>query len=264
MRLRIDLAYDGTPYHGFARQPDLPTVQGELESALSRILDQQVVATCAGRTDRGVHAIAQVVHVDLDPDVPAAARIVDHLDDLRIRLDQMVGEAVTIWTIREVPESFDARFSAIERGYRYSIADAPTLNPLRRFDTWHLGERLEVAALRAGAQHLLGEHDYTSFCRSRPDRTTVRRVDALTVTRARDGIIHLRVRGPAFCHQQVRSMVGVLVEVGRGRRHPAWVGEVLAARDRRVASPVAPAQGLTLERVSYGRSWPAAPPPSVR
>jgi tRNA pseudouridine38-40 synthase len=264
MRLRIDLAYDGAPFHGFARQGDVPTVQDALEDVLGRLLDQQVRTVCAGRTDRGVHALAQVVHLDLDPAVPAARRAVADLTGTRDRLDRMLGDAVAVWTVREVPDSFDARFSAVSRAYRYRIADVPVLSPLRRFDVWHLGERLGIGAMRIAARHLVGEHDFASLCRARPGVTTVRRIDRLTVSRPSDGLVHLRVRGRAFCHQQVRSIVAVLAEVGAGRRRPEWAGEVLAARDRSVAPAVAPPQGLTLERVSYGRGWPAAPPPEVR
>jgi tRNA pseudouridine38-40 synthase len=260
VRLRLDLAYDGGPFRGFARQPGLTTVQGTLEDALEKLLGQAVDITCAGRTDRGVHATAQVVHLDLDPDVARAARALADLDRFRVRLDGLVGDAVTIWAARVAPDDFDARFSATTRVYRYRIADSETLHPLLRFDTWHLGDPLAIGAMRAGAAHLVGEHDFASFCRRRPDRTTVRRIDRLTVSRGRDGLVHVRLSGPAICHQQVRSIVGCLVEVGRGRRQPDWIARVLEARDRAVAAAVAPPHGLVLERVSYGRRFPAAPP----
>lgn len=261
MRLRIDLAYDGTPFHGFARQPGgLPTVQGALEVALARLLGGDVATTGAGRTDRGVHATAQVVHLD----APPSARLTGDLDDLRQRLDRLVGDAVTIWAVRTVPDAFDARFSATQRTYRYRIADRLALHPLRRFDVWHRPGPLALAPMRAAARELVGEHDFASFCRAAEGRTTVRRVDVVTVGRDDDGVVGVVVRGPAFCHQQVRSMVGALVVAGDGTRDPRWVGEVLAARDRAVAPPVAPAHGLTLERVAYGRRWPAAPPRAAR
>jgi tRNA pseudouridine38-40 synthase len=263
VRLRVDLAYDGTPYAGFARQPDQRTVQGTLETALHRLLGVEVATTCAGRTDRGVHALAQVVHLDVDPGLGRARRALSDLDVLAARLDRLVGPAITIWAVRRVPVDFDARFSATARGYRFRLVDAPRLAPLDRFDRWHVGEPLDVPAMRRAGRHLLGEHDFASFCRRAPGRTTVRRLDELTVAR-RDGAIHVRLEGAAFCHQQVRSIVGCLVEVGRGRRSAPWVGEVLAARDRAAAARVAPPHGLVLERVSYGRRWPAAPPPSAR
>lgn len=263
LRLRIDLAYDGAPFHGFARQPDVPTVQGQLEDALGKVLDQPVDGTCAGRTDKGVHAIAQVVHIDVDAEVSAARRALDDLDDLRRRIDLMCGLAITIWGIRTVSQDFDARFSATERRYHYAVADGPLIDPRRRHTAWHVPERLSVAPMRAGASHLLGEHDFASFCRSRDGSHTVRTLDAITMARHDRGV-DLRVRGKAFCQQMVRSLTGALVEVGRGRRDPDWVGQVLAARDRQAAPNVAPPEGLTLEGVSYGRRWPAAPPPEAR
>jgi tRNA pseudouridine38-40 synthase len=261
VRLRIDLAYDGQPFAGFARQRDQTTVQGTVETALERLLGQPAVTTGAGRTDRGVHALAQVVHLDLAPGVTRTARALGDLDALRARLDQLVGHAITVWSVRRVPTSFDARFSATSRGYRYRLVDAPAADPIRRGDRWHVGEPLDLAAMRAGAHHLLGEHDFASFCRRAPGRTTVRRLTDLALSRPGPGRIDVRLAGTAFCHQQVRSIVGCLVEVGRGRRPPAWIAEVLAARDRSAAARVAPPRGLTLERVTYGRGVPAAPPP---
>jgi tRNA pseudouridine38-40 synthase len=263
VRLRVDLAYDGAPFAGFARQPDQRTVQGTLEAALHRLLGQPVASTCAGRTDRGVHAVAQVVHLDVVPDVGRAGRALADLDDLADRVDHLVGAAITVWAVRRVSDDFDARFSATSRGYRFRLVDAPRVAPLERHDRWHVGEPLDVPAMRAAGRLLIGEHDFASFCRRAPGRTTVRRLDALTVARRQDAI-HVRLRGPAFCHQQVRSVVGCLVEVGRGRRRPDWLGEVLAARDRAAAARVAPPHGLVLEHVSYGRRWPSAPPAVAR
>jgi tRNA pseudouridine38-40 synthase len=273
VRLRIDLAYDGAPFAGFARQPDQVTVQGTLEAALARVLGSHVTTTGAGRTDRGVHALAQVVHLDVPvgpawtaPEAAAgrAVAAVTDLATLRARLDHLVGPAITIWMIRRVPERFDARFSARSRGYRYRLVDAAAADPIRRGDRWHVGEPLDVGAMRRGVRALLGEHDFASFCRRAPGRTTIRRLTLATVSRPSAGRVDVRLEGTAFCHQQVRSIVGCLVEVGRGRRPAGWVDEVLAARDRAVAARVAPPHGLTLERVGYGRGVPAAPPPGVR
>jgi tRNA pseudouridine38-40 synthase len=269
IRLRVDLAYDGAPFAGFARQPDQVTVQGTLEAAAARILGQQIDTTCAGRTDRGVHALAQVVHFDLDPTVPRAIRALGtvgrggRLGDLgvfRDRLDRLVGPEIAIWAARQVSADFDARFSAQRRSYRYRVSDAPALAPLARHDCWHVRDPLTVPAMRAAVKHLLGEHDFAAFCKRAPGRTTVRRLDRLAIRRDGAGTIHFTLEGNAFCHNQVRSLVGSLVEVGRGRQEPDWIGAVLAGRDRQRAGPVAPPQGLTLEGVGYGRRWPAAPP----
>lgn len=262
-RVRIDLAYDGSPFSGFARQRDRTTVQGTLEGALSRVTGQEAPTTCAGRTDAGVHALAQVVHLDVDGGVARGARwlrlVEDDPEAVRRRLDRMVGDAITIWAVRWVGDDFDARFSATERRYRYRLVEAVATDPRLRGVRWVVGEDLHVPSMRTAARHLLGEHDFASLCRRAAGKHTVRQLDAVTVTRV-DDEVHVCLRGPAFCHQQVRAIVGCLVEVGAGRHAPDWMGKVLAARDRSAAARVAPAHGLTLEGVSYGRGLPAAPP----
>jgi tRNA pseudouridine38-40 synthase len=212
-----------------------------------------VATTCAGRTDRGVHALAQVVHVDV-PHRLALPLLVQ-------RLDKLVGNEITIWSITEVTPDFDARFGAIERAYHYAVADQP-IDPRDRHRVWDLGRPLRIRPMQQAVKVLLGEHDYASFCRRPPGGTTTRRIDAITVAR-RDRLVHVRLRGPAFCHQQVRSIVGCLVEIGLGRRPAEWLGEVLAARDRATAARVAPPHGLTLEAVRYPRSFADAPPPQA-
>lgn len=263
-RLRIDLGYDGAPFAGLARQPDQDTVQGRLEQALARLLGQPVTTTVAGRTDRGVHALGQVAHLDVDPGPARTAAALADLGVLGDRLDRVVGPAISIWRVAAVPASFDARFSAVRRHYRYRLVDGPYHDPVHRHDRWVVPAPLDLAAMRLAARCLEGEHDFASFCRRAPGRTTVRRLTELALSRPAPGRVDARLVGTAFCHQQVRSIVGCLVEVGRGRREPGWLAEVLAARDRAAAARVAPPQGLTLEQVSYGRRWPAAPPIEVR
>lgn len=249
-RLRIDLAYDGSGFHGFARQREHRTVQGLLEDALSRLCgDVPVETTVAGRTDAGVHAEAQVVHCD----VPGEARLLGDLDRARAALDRMCGPEVTIYRVRRVPATFDARFSATQRRYRYRICDAEAMSPLWRHDTWHLGPpALDAEGMASGGQHLVGEHDFSSFCRRREGQHLVRRIDEITVRRRSRGLVTVGVAGKAFCHQMVRSVTGCLVAVGRGERAPDWVAAVLAARDRQAVGRVAPPHGLTLVGVSFG------------
>jgi tRNA pseudouridine38-40 synthase len=241
-------------------------VQGALEGALSLVLRHDVDLVCAGRTDRGVHALAQVVHADVDPPEERARAALADLDALRERLDRMVGDAITIWRVRAVGEAFDARFSAVWRAYRYRLASRPA-DPRLRALVWHVPGGLDVAAMDTAARAVLGEHDYASFCRKAPGRTTMRRVLAAGVTREGDGgeggEVHVQLRGTAFCHQMVRAITGCLVEVGRGRRPAGWMAEVLAARDRSVAGPVAPPHGLTLEAVGYQDPYEDAPPAGV-
>lgn len=257
-RVRIDLAYDGALFTGYARQPDQHTVQGVLEDALSRVTEHPVDLQCAGRTDKGVHALAQVVHVDLDPPTERGRRALDDLGRFRERIDRMVGDGISLWSMTEVGEDFDARFSAVGRSYRYRLVSRPP-DPRLRALVWDVPGKLDVDAMHDAVQAVVGEHDYASFCR-RPDDGghTMRRIDEAAVRRE-GGEVHVTLRGKAFCHQLVRSITGSLVEVGRGRRSVDFLGEALAARDRSVAGPVAPPHGLTLEGVHYPDPWPDAP-----
>jgi len=244
-------------------------VQGALEGALSLVVRHDVGLTCAGRTDRGVHALAQVVHVDVDPPEERGRAALDDLDALRERLDRMVGDAITIWRVAAVDQGFDARFSALWRAYRYRLASRPA-DPRLRALVWHVPGALDVAAMDTAAKAVLGEHDYATFCRKAPGRTTMRRVleAGVAIEGAEDGEggeggegaeVHVTLRGTAFCHQMVRAITGSLVEVGRGRSPVEWMAEVLAARDRSVAGPVAPPHGLTLEAVGYEDPYEDAP-----
>jgi tRNA pseudouridine38-40 synthase len=248
VRVRIDLAYDGGDFHGFARQRDQRTVQGVVEHALARLCGRPVATVCAGRTDAGVHATAQTVHAD----VPTGSRLLVDLDRARSALDAMCGRTVTIWRVRQAPAAFDARFSATQRRYRYRICDDDAMAPLWRHDTWHVkGPPLDTGAMDAAAQHLVGEHDFSSFCRPRDGQALIRRIDQLHVHRPSRGLAAVEVAGKAFCHQMVRSVTGCLYAVGRGRRTPDWVAAVLAARDRQAVGQVAPPHGLTLVGVVY-------------
>lgn len=225
------------------------------------MLQREVPLTVAGRTDRGVHALAQVVHVDVDPPEQRGRAALADLPVLRERLDRMVGDAITIWRVQAVDDGFDARFSALWRAYRYRMASPPA-DPRLRALVWHVPGALDVAAMRTALQAVLGEHDYASFCRRAPGRTTMRRVlEADVATTDDDSEVHVTLRGTAFCHQMVRAITGSLVEVGRDRRPAGWLAEVLAARDRSVAGPVAPPHGLTLEAVGYPAPHHDAPPP---
>lgn len=247
MRVRVDLAYDGGGFHGFARQPGVRTVQGVLEEALGRLLRAEVRTTGAGRTDAGVHALGQVVTFD----APADSPLVTDPGRARRALDTLCGPEIAVWSVRAAPAEFDARFSAVLRRYRYRLADGAALAPLVRHDTWHVGPpALDEGAMAEGGRCLLGEHDFAAFCRRAGDEHLVRRVDRLDVARQGD-LVTVEVDGPAFCHQMVRSIVGCLVPVGRGRRAPADVAAILAGRDRQAVGQIAPPHGLTLLGVDY-------------
>ena len=256
MRLRLDLAYDGTDFHGWATQPGLRTVQGLLEAALAQVLRVEAApVTCAGRTDTGVHARGQVVHVDVAPDVLAASagRSADPpTEALLRRLNGVLPADVRVRGLREVPEAFDARFSAVWRRYAYRIADHPALaDPLVRRAVLARPRRLDLDAMNAAASGLTGEHDFAAFCKRREGATTVRTLLDLSWGRDAEGLAVASVRADAFCHHMVRSLVGALVAVGEGRRPPSWAAEVLAAGVRDAAVTVVPAHGLTLEEVGY-------------
>jgi tRNA pseudouridine38-40 synthase len=248
MRLRMDLAYDGAGFHGWARQPDLRTVQGELERALATVLRvDEVGVTCAGRTDTGVHARGQVAHVDVEE-----APIVNQPERVRRQLDGLLPDDVRVRRVAEAAPDFDARFSAVWRRYAYRIADrADAQDPLTRGYVLAWKRPLDLDAIDRASKDLLGRHDFASFCKQREGATTIRTLLDLSWVRDEAGVLVGTVRADAFCHHMVRSLVGCLVSVGEGRRPPGWAAEVLAAERRDPAVTVAPAHGLTLEEVGY-------------
>ncbi len=256
MRLRLDLAYDGTDFHGWAAQPSLRTVQGTLEAALAQVLRLDAVAvTCAGRTDTGVHARGQVVHVDVEEDVleSAAGRSTSPAPEALLRrLNGVLPGDVRVHRVVVAAEGFDARFSALWRRYAYRIADAPELvDPLVRKAVLAWPRRLDLDAMNEAAGQLTGEHDFAAFCRKREGATTIRTLKDLSVARDDSGLAVATVRADAFCHSMVRALMGCLVAVGEGRREPAWAGQVLAAGARDPGVTVMHAHGLTLEEVAY-------------
>ena len=253
MRLRIDLAYDGGDFHGWAAQPGLRTVQGELEAALGTVLRMPAPSVvCAGRTDTGVHARDQVVHVDVAQDalVSATGRYDgDPCDALARRLDGLLPADLRVRRVVTAPDGFDARFSPLWRRYAYRVTDAVP-DPLARGHILAWPRPLDVDALNGASATLLGLHDFAAFCKQREGATTVRTLLDLAWVRE-GGLLTGTVRADAFCHHMVRSLVGCLLAVGEGRRPVAWAGEVLAARVRDPAVTVVPPHGLTLEEVAY-------------
>ncbi|BBH17927.1 tRNA pseudouridine synthase A [Nocardioides baekrokdamisoli] len=253
MRIRIDLAYDGTDFKGWARQPDLRTVQGELEAALGSVVREPVAVTCAGRTDTGVHARGQVVHIDLTPELlTAVAGRYEGLptDALVRRLNGLLPGDIRVARAYVVPDEFDARFSALWRRYAYRIVDSVELvDPLTRNHVLAWPRALDIEAMNAASAPLVGLNDYASFCKKREGATTIRQVTELSWRRQSDGIIVGTVVADAFCHSMVRSLVGCLIAVGEGRKPVEWAEEVLAGRVRE--SAVIAAHGLTLEEVGY-------------
>lgn len=254
MRIRIDLAYDGTEFSGWAKQPGLRTVQGDLEDSLATVLRlPSVQVTCAGRTDTGVHARAQVVHLDVEGEVltESAGRIRHRpVDALKRRLNGILRPDVRVRRVTEAPEGFDARFSALWRRYAYRIDDTGLLDPLTRNHVLSWPQPLDLDRMNEASAALLGEQDFAAFCKRREGATTVRALLDLHWERV-EGLAVARVRADAFCHNMVRSLVGCLVAVGEGRREPSWAADVLRARVRDGSVKVAGARGLTLEEVAY-------------
>jgi len=246
VRLRLDVAYDGTGFSGWATQPGRRTVQAELERALAAVLRIDGVAiTCAGRTDAGVHAAGQVCHVDV-PHPP------HDMAQLRRRLAGALPADVRVRGIAAAADGFDARFSALWRRYMYRICDDPAAaDPLQRHRVLVWKHPLDVARMNQASATLLGEHDFAAYCRARAGATSVRTLQEFAWTRTGDGILEARVVADAFCHSMVRALVGAAVAVGEGRLDPEEPERVLAGGTRDPRVTVLPPHGLTLEEVAY-------------
>ncbi|MEV0405313.1 tRNA pseudouridine(38-40) synthase TruA [Actinoallomurus sp. NPDC050550] len=249
VRLRLDLAYDGAGFAGWARQPGRRTVQGVIEDALGRVLrlDPPPVLTVAGRTDAGVHARGQVAHVVVP--VAAYAQINGTLPR---RMAGVLPPDVRIWRIEQAPEGFDARFSALSRRYAYRVCDNPVgVDPLRRHEVlWH-PRPLDLDRMNAASALLLGENDFAAYCRRREGATTIRRLVRYDWERESADVAVATVVADAFCHSMVRAIVGALLAVGDRRRPVEWPAAVLAAGTRDSAVQVLPPHGLSLEEVTY-------------
>lgn len=257
-RIRLDLAYDGNAYRGWAAQPGLPTVEGVLRIALETLIRRPVPVTVAGRTDAGVHARRQSVHLDLHDDELASLsrdRDIEPEESLLRRLTSVLGRengAVVVHSVTRVPQDFDARFSALSRTYTYRIADRRELwQPLRRFDTAWIRQPLDEDLMQLEADAVLGLHDFGSFCRPRVGATTIRQLQDFTLTRGADGIITARLTADAFCHHMVRALIGACMDVGSGRRESGWLLARLDEPSWDEKVRLAPPEGLVLESVSY-------------
>lgn len=256
LRLRIDLAYDGTDFSGWAAQPGRRTVEAELAAGLARILrsDDPLTLTVAGRTDAGVHARGAVAHVDVAASawsaLPGRSGLTPD-DAAPRRLRGVLPPDIVVRAVRPAPAGFDARFSALRRRYRYRICDAPErLDPLRRRDTLIHPGALDAAAMDAAAGRLVGLHDFAAFCRRREGASTVRTL--LTYRWSRVGpLLVADVVADAFCHSMVRALVGAALPVGAGRRPVDWPREVQRRGVRDPAVAVVAPHGLSLEEVVY-------------
>ena len=250
IRYRLQVAYDGTCFHGFAKNPDVETVEGLLAESISKVLGSTPVLTCAGRTDAGVHAKAQVVSFDSKP-----------FDVVKIQraLNKLCGPYVAISSIEETSDDFSARFSAKSRTYRYRVLNQMDPDPFLGRYSWHVRTPVSIEKMNLAGQILIGEHDFSSFCRKRfidvdgkqIIASLTREVTALRWEAIDENILELWVTANAFCHQMVRSITGTLVDIGVGKIEESSIIEVLHARDRNFAGQVAPPHGLTLWKVDY-------------
>ncbi len=244
LRLRIDLAYDGTNFSGWAAQPDRRTVQEEVEKAIAIISQSKVETIVAGRTDAGVHATGQVIHVDVPESI--------NLEEIPYKLNRILDTDVRVMGVSIAPPAFHARFSALRRHYTYKILDAnKVISPLHRYDVASWYRPLALDQLNAASALLLGDHDFAAYCKYREGATTIRQLQRFEWIRDSEGFLIGDVVADAFCYSMVRNLVGAVVCVADGRFSPEWIAQTLANKVRVSDSLVFPSCGLTLRQVDY-------------
>ena len=243
-RLRLDLSYDGTNFSGWGRQPDRRTVQQTVEEAISTVAQHKAETIVAGRTDAGVHATGQVIHIDLPESL--------ELTDLAYKLNRILDEDIRINNIEIAPAAFHARFSALRRYYEYRILDEnKVIPPLARFNTESWYRPLDVDVMNNASALLLGTHNYAAFCKFREGATTIRTLETFQWRRDREGYLVGDVVADAFCYSMVRNLVGAIVCVADGRKDASWITTLLEDKERVSDSLVFPGRGLTLYKVDY-------------
>jgi len=243
LRLRFDLAYDGTNFFGWGKQPNRRTVQEEVEKAIGTVTQSKIDSIVAGRTDAGVHATGQVIHVDVPEGIS--------LDDIAYKLNRILDEDIRITHVSIAPEAFHARFSALRRSYTYKILDNNLpIPPINRIDIASWYRPLDVKLMNEASSLVLGHHDFAAFCKFREGGTTIRTLETFHWERQGDLLV-ASIIADAFCYSMVRNLVGAVVCVADGRKESAWIGELLANKERVSDSLVFPARGLTLSSVEY-------------
>jgi tRNA pseudouridine38-40 synthase len=243
----LDLAYDGAPFRGFAKQPNVRTVQGDIDAALTKLFGTEVFSVGAGRTDAGVHALGQVMGVKDAPDDL-------DLEKVKGAINTMCGPAIAVSSAQSMHPDWHARFSARSRTYIYAIDRGESPDPFKARTCWYHPEPLDVDAMNEAAGSLAGPHDFTSFGRV-PESGSAERVLYELRCWEKDDLLLIRSRANAFLQQMVRSLVGTLVYVGGHKREPDEMPAILQARDRSAAGPVAPPHGLCLVSVEYDEGW---------
>jgi tRNA pseudouridine38-40 synthase len=242
----MTVAYDGTGFSGFSENLNVKTVGGELKAALATVLRHPVNLIVAGRTDAGVHAWGNVVHFDADGELDVVS--------LQRHLNSMLGPAIVIRSADIAAPDFNARHDATARRYRYTVLNRPVPDPFLAKTTWHVPQPLDLSLLRLACDPLIGEHDFSSFCRVQkrvPDASLVRLVYEARWVDAGDGLLRFDIDASSFCQQMVRALVGTMVPMGLGKQRPGEMAGILRARDRSAANRVAPARGLCLWEVLY-------------
>jgi tRNA pseudouridine38-40 synthase len=242
--LRLDLAYDGTNFYGWGKQPDRRSVQEEVEKAIGTITQTKIDSIVAGRTDAGVHASGQVIHVDVPESI--------NLDEIAYKLNRILDTDVRVMGVSIAPPAFHARFSALRRHYTYRILDAnKVIPPLHRFDVTSWYKPLDVDRMNEASKLLLGDHDFAAYCKFREGATTIRQLQRFDWVRDSEGYLVGDIVADAFCYSMVRNLVGAVVCVADGRFGPEWIQETLTNKVRVSDSLVFPACGLTLRQVDY-------------
>ncbi len=243
-RLKIILSYDGTNFAGWAKQPDQRTVQGEVEAALTKVISAPTETIVAGRTDAGVHALAQVIHLDIPESFT-------DIENLSFKLNRILDEDIRIINCESAPENFHARYSALSRTYQYKIIDGlAVVPPLNRYDTAGWYRKLDENLMNKASQLLIGTKDFKAFCKFRADQSTVRTLIEYSWKREDERLI-ATVRADSFCYSMVRNLVGAIVCIGEERYPLEWITKVLDEKERVSDSYVFPANGLTLASVEY-------------
>jgi len=243
-RFKLELTYDGTNYFGWAKQPDQPTIQGAIESALATVIGSPIEAVVAGRTDAGVHASQQFIHIDIQNSTT-------EIENLAYRLNRLLNSDIRILKCEIAPRDFHARFSARARRYRYKIADGlQVIPPLERFDTAEWFRKLDEKLMNEACAELVGRHDFKAFCKFREIQNTVRTLREFSWHRSGE-ILIAEVEADSFCYSMVSNLVGAAVCIGEGRFPKEWILKVLNEQERIAESYVFPAKGLTLAAITY-------------
>ncbi|MEC7898935.1 MAG: tRNA pseudouridine(38-40) synthase TruA [Actinomycetota bacterium] len=248
MRVKARVAYLGVDFHGFAENPGVTSVAGEINKAITLVAGEPVSVTCAGRTDKGVHAVGQVVSFDIPDHIS--------LERLALSVNSQCGPSVLFTDLEIVDKNFDARFSAVSRTYSYRILNGRDLDPFLSDRAWHISDELDVDSMQKASSYLIGEHDFSSFCKkpklkSGDTVSLVRHVNSAEWNSISETDLFFEICASSFCHQMVRSIVGTLVDVGLGKIPCDDMPRIITLSDRQAAGRIAPPHGLTLLSVKY-------------